>query len=88
MHAWLKGETVDTEYGKPDYKTAGTHGQSTNQVEIIVKKKTEFGNGVKSEFVVRSEYGNGNSFAYSSSGSQKDNTRAQFEVKENLCRAV
>lgn len=78
----VEGETVDTEYGKPDYKTAGTHGQSTNQVEFTIKKKTEFGNGVKSEFVVRSEYGNGNSFAYSSSGSQKDNTRAQFEIKE------
>ncbi len=31
---------------------------------------------------MRSEYGNGNSYAYSSAGSQKDNTTAQFEVKE------
>lgn len=79
----VEGESVDTEYGKPDYKTAGTHGKSTNQVEFVIKKHTEHQNGVWSDFVVRSEYGNGNSFAYSSSGSQKDNTTAQFEVKES-----
>jgi sucrose porin len=79
----VEGESVDTEYGKPDYKTAGTHGKSTNQVEFVIKKHTEHQNGVWSDFVVRSEYGNGNSFAYSSSGSQKDNTSAQFEVKES-----
>ena len=78
----VDGETVDTEFGKPDYLTAGTHGKSTNQVEFVIKKHTEHANGVWSDFVVRSEYGNGNSYAYSSSGSQKDNTTAQFEVKE------
>ncbi|UTV29864.1 carbohydrate porin [Photobacterium atrarenae] len=80
----VEGETVDTEYGKPDYKTAGTHGKSTNQVEFVVKKHTEHQNGVWSDFVVRSEFGNGNSYAYTSSGSQKDNTTAQFEVKETF----
>ncbi|CAG22286.1 MULTISPECIES: carbohydrate porin [Photobacterium] len=79
-----EGESIDTEYGKPDYKTAGTHGKSTNQVEFVIKKHTEHQNGVWSDFVVRSEYGNGNSYAYSSSGSQKDNTTAQFEVKESF----
>ena len=78
------GETVHEEMGKPDYHSAGTSGQSTNQVELTIKKHTEHQNGVWSDFVVRSEYGNGNSFAYSSSGSQKDNTRAQFEVKESF----
>ncbi|MGF1758585.1 carbohydrate porin [Photobacterium sagamiensis] len=78
----VEGETVDTEYGKPDYKTAGTHGKSTNQVEANIKKKTKHQNGVWSEFVVRSEFGNGNSYAYSSSGSQKANDTAQFEIKE------
>ncbi|HDM8150174.1 TPA: carbohydrate porin [Vibrio harveyi] len=78
----VDGKSVDTEFGKPDYKTAGTHGKSTNQVEFIIKKHTEHANGVWSDFVVRSEYGNGNSYAYSSAGSQKDNTTAQFEVKE------
>ncbi|WP_196584939.1 carbohydrate porin [Aliivibrio fischeri] len=78
----VDGETVDTEFGKPDYKTAGTHGKSTNQVEFVIKKHTEHANGVWSDFVVRSEYGNGNSYAYSSPGSQKDNTTAQFEIKE------
>ncbi|MHA6964403.1 carbohydrate porin [Zobellella denitrificans] len=78
----VEGETIDTEYGKPDYKTAGTHGKSTNQVEFVVKKHTEHQNGVWSDFVVRSEFGNGNSYAYTSSGSQKKNTTAQFEVKE------
>ncbi len=67
----VDGKSVDTEFGKPDYKTAGTHGKSTNQVEFIIKKHTEHANGVWSDFVVRSEYGNGNSYAYSSAGSQK-----------------
>ena len=80
----VDGETVDTEFGKPDYKTAGTHGKSTNQVEFVIKKHTEHANGVWSDFVVRTEYGNGNSYAYSSPGSQKDNTTAQFEVKETF----
>ncbi len=78
----IDGETVDTEFGKPDYKTAGTHGKSTNQVEFALKKHTEHQNGTWSDFVLRSEYGNGNSYAYSSDGSQKKNDEAQFEVKE------
>ncbi len=80
----VDGETVDTEFGKPDYKTAGTHGKSTNQVEFVLKKHTEHANGVWSNFNVRAEYGNGNSYAYTSSGSQKDNTTAQFEIKETF----
>ncbi|HEY7867528.1 MAG TPA: carbohydrate porin [Psychromonas sp.] len=80
----IDGASVDTEFGKTDYKTAGTHGKSTNQVELTIKKHTEHANGVWSNFVVRSEYGNGNSFAYSSAGSQKDNTTAQFEIKEGF----
>ncbi|MDN3702514.1 carbohydrate porin [Vibrio artabrorum] len=78
----VDGKTVDTEFGKPDYKTAGTHGKSTNQVEFVVKKHSEYQNGVWADYVLRTEYGNGNSYAYSSSGSQKDNTTAQLEVKE------
>lgn len=80
----VDGESVDTEFGKPDYKTAGTHGKSTNQVEFSIKKHTEHENGVWSDFNVRAEYGNGNSYAYSSSGSQKENTNAQFEIKETF----
>jgi len=80
----VDGESVDTEYGKPDYKTAGTHGKSTNQVEFVIKKHTEHENGVWSDFVVRTEYGNGNSYAYSSEGGQKKNTQSQFEVKETF----
>ena len=78
----VDGKTVDTEFGKPDYKTAGTHGKSTNQVEFVVKKHSEYQNGVWADYVLRTEYGNGNSYAYSSSGSQKADTTAQFEVKE------
>ncbi|ODP97641.1 MULTISPECIES: carbohydrate porin [Salinivibrio] len=78
----VDGETVDTEFGRPDYKTAGTHGQSTNQVEFTVKKHSTYDNGAWADYVVRSEYGNGNSYAYTSSGSQKKNDEAQFEVKE------
>ena len=43
----VDGKSVDTEFGKPDYKTAGTHGKSTNQVEFIIKSilstRTVFG---------------------------------------------
>ncbi|SBS64553.1 carbohydrate porin [Vibrio atlanticus] len=78
----VDGKTVDTEFGKPDYKTAGTHGKSTNQVEFVIKKHSEYQNGVWADYVLRTEYGNGNSYAYSSSGSQKADTTAQFEVKE------
>ncbi|WP_217540351.1 carbohydrate porin [Vibrio metschnikovii] len=78
----LNGRTVDTEFGKPDYKTAGTHGKSTNQVEFVVKKNTTHENGVWSLFNVRAEYGNGNSYAYTSEGAQKKNTDSQFEIKE------
>lgn len=80
----LDGESVDTEFGRTDYKTAGTHGKSTNQIEFTVKKHTEHQNGVWSNFVVRTEFGNGNSYAYSSSGSQKKNADAQFEIKEGF----
>ncbi|MEZ9131966.1 carbohydrate porin [Vibrio breoganii] len=80
----VEGESVDTEYGKPDYKTAGTHGKSTNQVEFVIKKHTEHVNGIWSDFVVRSEYGNGNSYNYSSEGSQKKDDTAQFEIKETF----
>ncbi|EKO3587915.1 carbohydrate porin [Vibrio metschnikovii] len=78
----LNGRTVDTEFGKPDYKTAGTHGKSTNQVEFVVKKNTTHENGVWSLFNLRAEYGNGNSYAYTSEGAQKKNTDSQFEIKE------
>lgn len=76
------GETVNSEFGKTNYHSAGTSGKSTNQVEFVLKKHTEHQNGVWSDFVLRTEYGNGNSFAYSSEGSQKKNDQAQLEVKE------
>ncbi|MGR5142907.1 carbohydrate porin [Photobacterium sp. DNB23_23_1] len=75
--------TFDGDMGKEDYRYANTAtSESTNQVEFVIKKHTEFANGVYSDFVIRSEYGNGNTYAYSSEGSQKKNTDAQFEVKE------
>lgn len=76
------GQSFDTEFGKPDYKTAGTYGKSSAQVEFVLKKHTEFANGVYSDFIVRAEYGNGDSYYYSSPGSQKWNNSAQFEIKE------
>jgi maltoporin len=76
------GTTVDTEYGRPDYKTAGTHGQSTNQVEFVINKKTTYESGVWANYLVRSEFGNGNSLAYSSDGSQIVDDNDGFAVKE------
>jgi maltoporin len=78
----MNGETVDTEFNRPDYHSSGTSGQSTNQVEFVFKKHTEYQSGVWSDYVLRTEYGNGNSYAYDSQGSLKNNTTAQFEVKE------
>ncbi|WP_434354951.1 carbohydrate porin [Parasalinivibrio latis] len=75
-------QSFDTEFGKPDYKTAGTMGKSSSQVEFTVKKHTQYGNEVYSDFIIRAEYGNGDSYYYSSPGSQKLNNNAQFEIKE------
>ncbi|PSW20516.1 maltoporin [Photobacterium sanctipauli] len=75
--------TFDGDMGKEDYRYANTAtSESTNQVEFVIKKHTEFQNGVYSDFVIRSEYGNGNTHAYSSEGSQKTDTDAMFEIKE------
>lgn len=76
------GQSFDNEFGKPDYKTAGTMGKSSSQIEFVIKKHTEYANGVMSDFIVRSEYGNGDSYYYTSSGNQKANNTAQFEIKE------
>ncbi|WP_347365109.1 carbohydrate porin [Vibrio vulnificus] len=78
----VDGTTTDTEFGRPDYKTAGTHGKSTNQVEFVVKKHSEYENGVWADYVVRSEFGNGNSSAYSSDGDQSVSDKDGFAVKE------
>ncbi|KLV06960.1 maltoporin [Photobacterium aquae] len=75
-------QSFDSELGKPDYRTAGTSGKSANQIEFVLKKHTEFANGVYSDFVTRTEYGNGDSFYYTSSGAEKANTKAQLEIKE------
>lgn len=76
------GQSIDSEFGKPDYKTAGTLAKSTSQVEFVIKKHDEYANGVISDFIVRAEYGNGDSYFYSSPGSQKQNNTGQFEIKE------
>ncbi len=78
----VDGTTTDTEFGRPDYKTAGTHGKSTNQVEFSIKKHSEYENGVWADYVLRSEFGNGNSSAYSSDGDQSVNDTDGFALKE------
>ncbi|AMO55331.1 hypothetical protein GZ77_10790 [Endozoicomonas montiporae] len=79
-----KGISTHNEFGKPDYHTAGTTGHNANQVEFVIGKKTEFQNGVWSELGIRAEYGNGNSYFYSSPGSEakNDTDEGRFEVKE------
>lgn len=80
----IDGNTDATTFSKGDYHVAGSSAtsESTNQVEFVIKKHSEYGNGVWANYNVRTEYGNGNSYAYSSSGNQKNNTDSQFEVKE------
>ncbi len=75
--------STGTEFGKPDYRTVGTFNKSANQVEATVKKNFQFNDGVYSDFVVRAEYGNGDSYYYSSSGGEHDQGAGQFEVKES-----
>ena len=75
--------STSTNFGKGDY-FLGINGTSenANQVEMSVKRKFVTESGVWGNFNIRSEYGNGDSYLYSSSGSEHDNGKANFEVKE------
>ncbi|MGL5989569.1 carbohydrate porin [Cetobacterium sp.] len=77
------GSSSSTNFGKGDYFLGlpGT-GESSNQVELVVKRKFFAENGVFGDLNLRAEYGNGDSYYYSSSGSEHDNGKGQFEVKE------
>lgn len=70
-------------FGKGDFFLGipGT-GESANQVEIVAKRKFEGKNGVWGNLNLRAEYGNGDSYYYSSSGSEHDNGKGNFEIKE------
>lgn len=70
-------------FGKGDFFLGipGT-GESSNQVELVAKRKFEGKNGVFGDLNLRAEYGNGDSYYYSSSGKEHDNGVANFEVKE------
>lgn len=72
-----------TTFGKGDLFLGipGT-GESANQVEFVIKRKFEGKNGVFGDLNLRAEYGNGDSYYYSSSGKEHDNGKANFEVKE------
>ncbi|MRI32340.1 maltoporin [Endozoicomonas sp. OPT23] len=76
------GTSTDNQFEKNNYGTAGTSAKSANQVEFTITKKTTFGNGVWSDLVVRSEYGNGESHFRSSEGSEDNDDKGGFEVKE------
>ncbi|MGL5230089.1 MAG: carbohydrate porin [Cetobacterium sp.] len=77
------GSSSSTTFGKGDFFLGlpGT-GESSNQVELVVKRKFYSENGVFGDLNLRAEYGNGDSYFYSSSGSEHDNGKANFEVKE------
>lgn len=72
-----------TTFGKGDFFLGipGT-GESANQVELVTKRKFEGKNGVWGNLNLRAEYGNGDSYYYSSSGSEHDNGKGNFELKE------
>ncbi|HAS6173474.1 TPA: maltoporin [Vibrio vulnificus] len=79
----VDGNSVAGNFGKADYRTVGTGtSDSTNQVEFVIKKHSEFENGVWANYVVRSEFGNGNTYAYSSDGAQAVDDNDGFAVKE------
>lgn len=75
--------SLATTFGKGDLFLGipGT-GESANQVEFVIKRKFEGKNGVFGDLNLRAEYGNGDSYFYSSSGKEHDNGKANFEVKE------
>lgn len=72
-----------TTFGKGDFFLGipGT-GESANQVELVTKRKFQGKNGVFGDLNLRVEYGNGDSYYYSSSGSEHDYGKGHFEVKE------
>ncbi len=76
------GVSTSNEYNKGDYRVVGTVGKSANQVEFVLGKDTTFQNGVWSKLGVRAEYGNGDHYLYSSSGSEDKGNDGNFEVKE------
>ncbi|EGR1139602.1 putative maltoporin [Vibrio paracholerae HE-16] len=79
----VDGNTVAGNFGKADYRTVGTGtSDSTNQVEFVIKKHSEYENGVWANYVVRSEFGNGNTYAYSSDGAQIVDDNDGFAIKE------
>jgi len=84
------GVSTNNEYGKPDYRLAGTTGKNPNQVEFNISKNTTFQNGVWSQLGVRAEYGNGDYSFYSSSGSEdvgkESEDNGAFEIKEAFIR--
>lgn len=77
------GSSSGTNFGKGDFFLGlpGT-GESSNQVELVTKRKFYGKNGVFGELNLRAEYGNGDSYYYSSSGSEHDNGKGNFEIKE------
>lgn len=78
-----KGSSSGTNFGKGDFFLGlpGT-GESSNQVELVTKRKFYGKNGVFGDLNLRAEYGNGDSYFYSSSGSEHDNGKGNFEIKE------
>ncbi len=80
------GVSTSNEYGKPNYNIAGTTAKSANQVEFNISKNTTFQNGVWSQLGVRAEFGNGDHSFYSSSGSEDNNGKGDFEIKEAFIR--
>ena len=82
------GVSTGNEYGKPEYRLAGTTGKNANQVEFNISKNTTFQNGVWSQLGVRAEYGNGDPSFYSSTGSEDSNNDGEgsFEIKEAFMR--
>ncbi len=80
------GTSTSNEYGKPDYKLAGTTAKNPNQVEFNISKNTTFQNGVWSKLGIRAEFGNGDSNFYSSSGSEDKSGDGDFEIKEAFIR--
>lgn len=75
--------STGTNFAKGDFFMGipGT-GDSANQVELVAKRKFYGKDGVFGDLNLRAEYGNGDSYFYSSSGSEHDNGKGNFEVKE------
>jgi len=75
-------KSTGNKFGRNDYLTAGTSAPNENQAELTVKKSVQYDESMYADYVLRAEYGNGESNYGSSGGSADSDSEGPFEIKE------